>query len=302
MKPKVAFTAGGTRVHNIDVALQLIEDDIDLSGKSDIFIKVNFVSTKNQLAATHIDGVVALLQFLRKSYNGKITIGESTLGPAVEGYKTYDYFDLAKEFNVELVDLNEGEWETLELYDSALRPMKIHFARQLISSDYLIAIGPPKTHDFVVVTLSIKNVVMGGVSFAHDDKIKIHQGYPVMNLNLYLMASKCLPRLSIIDGFTGMDGDGPVDGGPVDWGIAVASCDAVAADCFTAEMMGFNVSDIGYLWYLQKMGLGIGDTGQMDIRGENPQKYLRKFKPHSTYAQQVQWRDERIAELLGIEY
>lgn len=302
MKPKVAFTAGGTRSQNIDSALHLIEGDIDLSGKSSVFIKVNFVNTEKQLAATHVDGVVALLQFLRERYNGKITIGESTLGPASRGYQRYGYLDLVDKFNVELVDLNDGEWEMLELYDSALRPMKVHFASQLISSDYLIAIGPPKTHDSVVVTLSIKNVVMGGVSYRHGEKIKIHQGYPVMNLDLYLMASKCLPQLSIIDGFTGMEGDGPEFGTPVDWRIAVASCDAVAADCLTAEMMGFSISDIGYLWYLQKKGFGIGDTGQMDILGENPQKYLKKFKPHSAYPQQKQWRDERIVKLLGIEY
>ena len=300
MKSKVALTAGGTRGQNIDSALHLIENDIDLSGKSDIFIKVNFVNTERQLAATHVDGVVVLLQFLRKRYNGKITIGESTLGPAVEGYKRYDYLDLAKEFNVELVDLNDGEWETIELYDSALHPMKVHFARQLLSTDYLIAIGPPKTHDSVVVTLSIKNVVMGGVSFRHGDKRKIHQEPAVMNLNLYLMASKCRPQLSIIDGFTGMDGDGPEFGDPVDWRIAVSSSDAVAADCLTAEMMGFNVSDIGYLWYLQKKGFGAGDTGKTDILGENPRQYVRKFKPHSTYEQQRQWRDERVTKLLDI--
>ncbi|MFC1921435.1 DUF362 domain-containing protein [Chloroflexota bacterium] len=301
MKPEVALVKGGTRSQNIDTALHLIENEIDLAGKSNVFIKVNFVITDNQLAATHVDGVRALLKFLREHYNGKITIGEGTLGPARPGYERYGYLNLVKEFNVALVDLNDGEWNMLDLYNSELQPMKVHFSRQLLESDYLISVGPSKTHDMVVATLSIKNVIMGGVSFPHNDKVKIHQGYPAMNLNLYLMATSCLPQLSIIDGFTGMDGEGPGMGDPVDWGIAIASCSAVAADSLAANLMGFDISDIGYLWYLQKMGYGTGDITQMDIIGEDPEQCRRIFKPHSTFAQQKKWQDDRINTLLKIQ-
>lgn len=300
MKTKIAFAAGRNRSQNIGNALNLIESDIYLTSKSDVFIKVNFVSTDVQAAATHVDGVRALLRFLRERYSGEITIGESTLGPASPGFERYGYLELIKMFGVELVDLNKGNWEIIQLYNSELRPMKVHFARQILESDYLIAIGPPKTHDSVVVTLSIKNVVMGGVSYTHNDKGKIHQGPAVMNLNLYLMASKRLPDLAIIDGFSAMEGDGPVYGNVVDWGIAAASCDAVALDCLVARLMGFDVSDVGYLWYLQKKGYGVGDTSQMQILGEDIEKYHRKFKPHSAFNWQKKWRDDRVNRLLNL--
>lgn len=300
MSPVVALTKGGTRSENIDKALRLIEKDIDLTGKSDLYIKVNFVSNENQLAATHVDGVRALLEFLRERYNGKITIGESTLGSAQLGFERFGYLDLAKEFGVELIDLNEMDWEILDLYDSEMRPMQVHFSKQLLESDFVISVGPPKIHDMVVVTLSIKNVVMGGVSYKHNDKGKVHQGYPVMNLNLYLLATHCKPDLSIIDGFTGMEGEGPVMGTPVDWGIAAVSCDAVAVDCLVANLMGFDISNIGYLLYLQKKGYGIGDISQVEIMGANPDRLHHSFKPHSTFARQKQWHDERINTMLDI--
>ncbi len=300
MKSKVALTRGGSRSGNIGTALHLIEDDIDLNGKSSLFIKVNFVSVTNQLAATHLDGVRTLLQFLREGYNGQITIGESTLGRAHDGFERFGYLDLVKEFGVELVDLNEGEWELIDLYDSGLRPMKLHFARQAIESDYRIAIGPSKTHDTVGVTLSIKNLAMGGLSHPHGDKRSMHQGYPAMNLNLYLLARLYPPHLSIIDGFTGMEGEGPGDGDPVDWGTALASCDPVAADCLAAQLMGFNISDIGYLWYCQEKGLGNGEMSGMDILGEDPEDCRRDFRPHSTYQEQKHWRDDRIDKILDI--
>ena len=86
MKSKVALTKSGKRVENIEAALRLIKSEIDLETKSDVFIKVNLVSTRNQLAATHVDSVRALLRFLRERYGGKITVGESTVGSAREGY------------------------------------------------------------------------------------------------------------------------------------------------------------------------------------------------------------------------
>ena len=69
MKPKVALTAGDSRHDNIRKALDLINEDIDLTGKSDVFIKVNFVDVNNQVAATHVDGIRALLEFLRERYS-----------------------------------------------------------------------------------------------------------------------------------------------------------------------------------------------------------------------------------------
>ena len=300
MKPAVALTKGNKRSQNIDVALRLIENEIDLKVKKNLLIKVNFVSNNVQLAATHVDAVRPLLKFLRKRYYGKITIVEATNKPAHTGYERFGYMDLINEFGVELVDLNEGEWESVEVYDSGLRPMKLHFSRQLIDSDYRIVIGPAKTHDVVGVTLSIKSLAMGGLCNTNGDQGKMHQGYPVHNLNLYLLAKACLPQLSIIDGYIGMDGNGPVDGEPVEWRVAIISCEPVAADCLAAQLMGFNVSDIGYLWYCQKKELGVSDINEMNILGTSPKDCYHKFRPHSTFELQKQWRDESVRKLLKI--
>ena len=126
-KPKVALTRGGNRSQNIDTALRLIEDEIDLKGKKNLLIKVNFTSIDNQLAATHVDAMRSLLQFLKERYDGKITIGDSAAGSAHAGYERFGYLNLVEEFGVELIDFNQGEWELVDLYDSALQPIKLHF-------------------------------------------------------------------------------------------------------------------------------------------------------------------------------
>jgi len=300
MKSKVALIKNGDRSQNIYASLRLIEDQIDLEGKKNLLIKVNLTSTSNQLAVTHVDAVRPLLQFLRERYKGKITIGESAPRSTHAAYERFGYLKLAKEFEVELADFNQGKWEMVELYDSALRPMKLHFSRQVIDSDYRIAIGPAKTHDYVVVTLSIKNLAMGGLSSTYGDQWRMHQGYPAQNLNLYLLAKAYPPHLSLIDGFIGMDGNGPVFGEPTEWGVAISSCDPVAADCLASQLMGYEISDVGYLWYCQKKGIGIGDMNEMDILGANPKDCYHRFRPHSTYEEQKHWRSEAVNEILKI--
>ena len=300
MKPKVALIKSNDRSQNIEKALVLIEDEINVEGKRDVFIKVNFVSTERQLASTHVDAVRPLLKILRKHYDGKITIGESTLGPADAGFDRFGYRELVKEFGVELVDLDKEEWQMVDLYDSELKPMKLHFSQRIINSDYRIIVSQAKVHDTVGTTLSIKNLTMGGISFSHGDKKSMHQGYPAHNLNLYLLAAAYPPQLGIIDGFTGMEGQGPLSGNPVDWGVAVASRDTVAADSLAAQLMGFNISDIGYLWYCCQKKLGVCDMADMDILGADPKDCYHKFQPHPTYEEQKHWRDERVNKILNL--
>ena len=65
MKPKVALVKGGNRAENIDRSLRLLGDEINLKGKKNVLVKVNFSSRDNQLGATHVNAVRALLKFLR---------------------------------------------------------------------------------------------------------------------------------------------------------------------------------------------------------------------------------------------
>ncbi|RPH71051.1 MAG: DUF362 domain-containing protein, partial [Myxococcaceae bacterium] len=100
-----------------------------------------------------------------------------------------------------------------------------------------------KTHDRVVATLSLKNIIVGapikdpgfrwggGKQGAKNDKPIIHgSGFRGINYNLFAMAQRLHPHLAVIDGFVGMEGAGPTRGTAVDWRIAVASTDALAAD------------------------------------------------------------------------
>lgn len=338
-KSKVALIKGDSRYGNITKALSLIKDDIQLDEAKDILIKVNLVSTTRQLASTHVEGVRALLDFLRPRYDSSITIAEgAALSDTFAGYRNFGYLELAEEYGVQLIDLNRDDWGWVRVYNRHLRPMQLRAARSVVESDYRIAIGPPKTHDTVLVTLSLKNMVVGSMirdagregsssllramgqlvptglkqsplltgvktsviqSLNRSDKAALHQGYPAMNLNLYTLAKVMAPHLSVIDGYVGMEGNGPTHGAPVELRLAIASTDFLAADAVAVRIMGFDLDEVGYLHYCQLGGLGKADPEEMEVLGNcTIEECVRPFKPHPTYRRQSEWPIPDVIRLL----
>ncbi len=326
MKSRVALIRGNDRYDNITQALALIEDGVDLSDKKRILIKPNFVSTRRQLASTHVEAVRAVLDWLCPRYDGPITIGEgAAVSDTFNGYRNFGYLDLAEEYNVRFVDLNQDEWAPVQVYDRRVHPMPVRVARTTLESDFRISIGPPKTHDAVIVTLSLKNMVVGSMirgrggglfqrlgqllpdrltnsalaekvkghlsTVNRSDKFALHQGYHGLNLNLYALAKIIAPHLSVIDGFVGMEGSGPGSGEPVDLRVAIASTDFLAADAVATRLMGFDPDEVGYLHYCKLGGLGAGDLDDIAFAGNTTiEECAKKFRPHPTYRQQLEWR------------
>jgi uncharacterized protein (DUF362 family) len=162
MQTLIAITQGDDRRQNIQRALQSLAPQIDLSRCRHIIIKPNLVSTVRQLAATHVDAIRAVLEFVRQQYDGPVSITEAAaLAPTMQGYKRFGYFDLVEPYQVQLVDLNACETVPARIFDRRLRPQTVRLARPVLESDFRISVGPPKTHNDVIVTLSIKNMVLG---------------------------------------------------------------------------------------------------------------------------------------------
>jgi len=318
MGSKVALIKGDDRYENVIRALALIEGDVDLGDRKHVLIKPNFVSTTRQLAATHVDAVRAVLDWLRSRYDGPITIGEgAALSDTFEGYRNFGYVDIAEEYGVRLLDLNRDKWVPVQIYDRRLAPMQVRVAKTALESDLRISIGPPKTHDTVIITASLKNMVVGSLirgsgggpaegvdpsgldAISRSDKFAIHQGYQAINLNLYALAKLLAPHLSVIDGFVGMEGEGPVNGDPVELGVAIASADFLAADAVAVKLMGFDLDEIGYLHYCQLGGLGTGDLREIEIVGNATlEDCAKEFRPHPTYRQQLGWQIPDVERFL----
>ncbi len=274
-----------------------------------ILLKPNFVSVRHALSATHVEAARAVLDFILPHVKGEVFIGEgAALGETDRGFDAYGYGALAEEYGVELVDLNRAPTVPLGVYDADFKPLTVRLARPVVESDFRISVGPPKTHDTVLVTLTIKNMAMGAVARTvpglgpGNDKWAMHQGYAAMNVNLFLAARAVWPHLGVVDGLVAMEGDGPIYGTAAPWGFAAASLDALALDYAVCKMMGVDPRDVGYLYYCGRAGLGGFSDDEINVVGGGDAAALtRRLKLHAGAAGQRAWRlDPERLETLGV--
>ncbi len=286
----VSLVKGQKRRDTIKMSLDSISQDIKKALKPGmVIIKPNFVSTSVQLAASHADQIRGILDYFKEFYDKKIIIAEASSRDTSEGYKNFSYHRLTKEYNVELLDLNEGPFEKIPILDKKGETIHVRVSSLLLDrNNFIISAAKLKTHDTVVVTLSIKNMVMGSI-YIHD-KILVHQGYRQISHNIAEIAERVWPDLSVIDGLVGMEGNGPVHGNQINVGIAISSIDPLAADRVSCEVMGVEFNKVGYLYYCSKKGLGESALENVDFRGQNLSDCIRPFRLHSTVQEQYAWK------------
>jgi len=283
---KISLIKGEERYENVLESLEKIKEDIKVEDKKKIVIKPNLLSPKNQLASTHVDAVRAVLDFL-KPFNKKIIIAEGSPKDTYSAFENLGYFKLGDEYNVEFVDLNDDDFEEFKILAKDFSPLKIKIAKTILESDYRISVCVPKTHNEVIATLSLKNMLVGSLI----NKSDIHQGIKVTNLNLSKLAEIIPPHLSVVDGFRGMEGEGPSNGDPVEMKVALSGSDFLKVDTVACFLMGIDVSKVGYLNYCTKKRKEKLELG--DIKGNAPLKEVKKeFKLHSDYKRQLNWKTD----------
>ncbi|HEY2015518.1 MAG TPA: DUF362 domain-containing protein [Bryobacteraceae bacterium] len=305
-RPLVSLVQGEERRKNITAALVAVDDQVrpQLKRKKYVLIKPNFVSVERQLAATHVDTIRGILDYLAPRFKGPIVIAEASRQSTFQGYETFLYNRLPGEFRsqkLQLLDLNEeAKIHPLQIVDPNLHFTPVRLAARLFDPDaFVISSAMLKAHNYVVATLSVKNMAMGAPlhssskeTKAWQDKPKYHAGYRQMHLNLLLTAKALHPYwgVAVIDGFEGMENDGPVNGTPIEHKIAIASTDFIAADRVGIETMGVNPEWVGYLNYCAEAGLGCFDLSRIELRGNRAVEAVRKtYKLHPQVQQQLQW-------------
>lgn len=289
---KVALIKGDSRRKIVFESLKLLQSDIKRAiGGRTVLLKPNFVSTTIQKAASHVDQIRGILDFLSNFYQGKVVIAEgAAVGETFDGFENFGYFKLKEEYDfpIEFLDLNKDDFEEFSIFDSE----SVKLSKTILDpSFFIISAAKLKTHDTVVATLSLKNLVMGIVLM--PDKPRVHQGIKEINKTLCLLAKKRAPDLASIDGFYGMEGEGPSYGDMVECKVAIASLDFLAADRIGLEIMGIDSRDVGYLVYCQRDGLGEYKLNKIEIVGEKLESCQpeRKFRLHSTIKEQLAWKD-----------
>jgi uncharacterized protein (DUF362 family) len=302
----VSLVTGDNRRRMIREALAALDPKLRtaISHKKYVLIKANLTSVTNQLASTHPEMLCGIMDYLAPWFKGPVVIAEAASGDTQTGFDNFGYAKVVSEFKtrrVSLVCLNEEQkFVTMGMASRTLYVNSVRMAARLFDKDaFMVSATSLKTHDSVVATLSLKNMAQGAplhaprnVTPRWDDKRRLHDGDSHhMNYNLMRMAQTLSPYwgVGLIDGYDGMEGDGPLNGTAVPSRVALASLDHVAADRVGVELMGINPQWMGYLRFSEQMGLGNYDLAKIDVIGEKIDKFKRTYKLPRTIQRQLLW-------------
>jgi len=304
---RVGLTTGDSRADLAFRALQPFGKQIAQAiGKRRVVIKPNNVSIDVPLCATHAETIEGILEFLKSIKKlDRVVIAESAAGgPTLDGFSNYGYPKLTGRYPVKLMDLDQEPVDLMHVFDEKdFRPHPIRMSRVLLDPNtYIISAARMKTHDRVVATLSLKNIIVGapikdpgfrwggGKAGTKNDKPIIHgSGFRGINYNLFAVAQRLHPHLAVIDGFEGMQGNGPVGGTPVDHRVCVASPDWLAADRVAVELMGIDSAKVGYLNFCANAGLGQGDLAKIEVVGPRVADHIKPYKLSDNIEKQLIW-------------
>jgi len=300
----VAIAQGDHRRENVYNALKAVDKDLraKMKDKRYAVIKPNFVNTENQLASSHADAMRGILDYLAESFKGPVVIAESSAGDTRQAYENFKFNALTSEYRgqqLKLIDLNEeAKFQRIALLDADLHIVPCRIAARLCDPEaFVISAAMLKTHNTVIASLGIKNLVLGaplhqasGERPYWNEKRKYHVGLRQTHYNMMVTAQHLNWGATLIDGYEGMEGNGPNSGTPVASRIALASTDVVAADRVAAETMNVDPEWLGYVKYCGAIGLGQFDPAKIDVIGAKVADVKRPYRMHPEIDRELKWQ------------
>jgi uncharacterized protein (DUF362 family)/ferredoxin len=147
---------------------------------------------------------------------------------------------------------------------------RLQIASDALKCDGIINLPKLKTHAQMLLTLGVKNM-FGCVPGKRKPQWHLAAGtdesaFAGMLLDLYLYLR---PRLTIMDGITAMQGNGPANGEPRHLGLVLASKDAVALDAVIAEVLSIAPDRAPIQRVAIKRGIREAVISNIDIEGED---------------------------------
>jgi uncharacterized protein (DUF362 family) len=273
MSSIVAVVKGERGHQPVFKALDLINYKSALAGWDKVLIKVNFITDKTWDTGATTDPIV-VEAIIKKFENlpAKVYVVESdaTVTSADKAFEKTGMEDICERNGVECVNLRHVK-DKVKLAVPDGEALKSITVPRLVTESAIISAAKLKTHSATGVTLGMKN--MFGL-LPDKNKAKYHlKGISkvVVDINTVLK-----PTLTVVDGFVGMEGLGPVDGDPVQMNLIIAGTDPVATDATACRVMGIDPHEIKHIRRAHEKGLG--NIDDIHVIGEKLEAVTRPFK------------------------
>lgn len=242
----------------------------DVAGKR-VLLKPNLVDLprENKPICTHPEVIVAAAEAFRRRGAAEVLVAD---GPALQrdAWQIVDALGLTQrltEHGLPFIDLNSDALVRVNNAGTAIGLPALYYSRTALLADVLVSIPKMKTHHWLGVSLGMKNLfgLVSSLAYGWPRNI-FHLRDPntaVLDFNRTRPADYCM-----IDGITGLEGDGPVRGTPIHPGVIVMSDSLTAADATAARVMGIAPERVTHL-RMAAGALGPIGEGSIEQRGES---------------------------------
>ena len=259
-----------------DRIYEAIERGIELIGGvndiikpgSKVFVKINHLappSKPERGIVTHPVFAEAVIELL-KQYGAEITVGDDIESGEPDGFAISGFRQMCERAQVKLVNLREGGFTGVPCNGVVLD--KVYVSSIVREADVIVDLPKLKTHSLTVFTGGIKNMygtIPGGLRSRYHG---LYQGLNDFNQMLNDVFSVVTPQVTIMDGITAMEGQGPAAGKLRNLGIILSSRDAVALDAVATGITGLDPSSVYTIRFAAERGLGTGDIARIELCGE----------------------------------
>ena len=262
----------------------------------DMFEGQSVTSPEQQAHVTDVRIVREIVKMAWESGAKKIIIGEGTRsGADSASLAHWGYYVIAKELkgqgiNVVIEPIGESPYTWVKTKGFCNKEMAIptSVAKEV---DVLISVPQMKCHTIAGTSLSLKNITIGLPTHKVYGTFKLalpHMKFVELTMDMCTIRKKNGRGTQIID-YTVVDalwaGEGEQGGAwggpgsfPVAMGLIIAGSDALATDCVTTAVMGFNPMNYGQYREAPKYGLkGTNDLSKIKVVGKSIKEVQEKL-------------------------
>jgi uncharacterized protein (DUF362 family) len=270
---KVAIAKGSRGHEPVFRALDLVDYKAQLEGWDRVLVKVNFITTKTwDTGATTdpivVEAIIKKLQDLRVDV--LVVESDATTTNATKAFKVTGMAEMCERNGVEWVNLRHLTAK-VDIPIPGGQVLKKITVPRIVKESAVISAAKMKTHSATQVTLGMKN--MFGLL---PDKFKGKFHFRGISKVIVDISTVLKPTLTVIDGFTAMEGRGPTGGTPVKMDTIIAGADPVATDATTSRVMGFDPHTIGHI--RRAYDKSLGEIDKIEVIGDEIDAVKKQFK------------------------
>ncbi len=262
-KSELAVVQGASPAKITRAAIDALGGIKTFVSKGDIVVvKPNMAwdRTPEQAANTNPEVVATIVRMCLEAGAKKVKVFDRAVNDPRRCYVQSGIEDAAKAAGAEVSHIDYRKFKDVDTKGSSLKVWPIY--TEVFEANKVINVPIAKHHGLARLTMAMKNWmgVMGG------SRGGIHQK---LDECIAELAAFIKPTLTVLDAVRILTANGPQGGNLADvkkLDTVIASVDQVAVDSYGATLFGMKGSDLGYVRFANKLGIGNMDMSRINIK------------------------------------